>query len=156
MLWWHVLVICRWFTSSMLISLLLLLIIILLRGVDSCFFHLRIRCGFNVRLRILVQRAIVYFYLLKRSKKRGADPVPEAPTRVGSREGNNRSKVLPPQKFCRDGFEPRPALHLLKRSMGQKYSKPWFYRAIIYFYWKQVWTKNIQNPDFLAFSMYRP
>jgi hypothetical protein len=32
----------------------------------------------------------------------GADPVPEAPTRVGSREGNNRSKVLPPQKFCRE------------------------------------------------------
>jgi hypothetical protein len=31
-----------------------------------------------------------------------ADPVPEAPTRVGSGEGNNRSKVLPPQKFCRE------------------------------------------------------
>jgi hypothetical protein len=29
-----------------------------------------------------------------------ADPVPEAPTRVGSGEGNNRSKVLPPQKFA--------------------------------------------------------
>jgi hypothetical protein len=26
--------------------------------------------------------------------------VPEAPTRVGSGEENNRSKVLPPQKFC--------------------------------------------------------
>jgi hypothetical protein len=34
--------------------------------------------------------------------KRGADPVPEAPTRVGSGEGNNRSKVLPPHKFCRE------------------------------------------------------
>jgi hypothetical protein len=31
-----------------------------------------------------------------------ADPVSEAPTRVGSGEGNNRSKVLPPQKFCRE------------------------------------------------------
>jgi hypothetical protein len=31
-----------------------------------------------------------------------ADPVPEAPTRVGSGEGNNRSKVLPLQKFCRE------------------------------------------------------
>jgi hypothetical protein len=31
-----------------------------------------------------------------------ADPVPEAPTRVRSGEGNNRSKVLPPQKFCRE------------------------------------------------------
>jgi hypothetical protein len=30
-----------------------------------------------------------------------ADPVPEAPTRVGSGEGNNRSKV-PLQKFCRE------------------------------------------------------
>jgi hypothetical protein len=28
--------------------------------------------------------------------------VPEALTRVGSGEGNNRSKVLPPQKFCRE------------------------------------------------------
>jgi hypothetical protein len=27
---------------------------------------------------------------------RGADPVPEAPTRVRSGEGNNRSKVLSP------------------------------------------------------------
>jgi hypothetical protein len=36
-----------------------------------------------------------------RLKKR-ADPVPEAPTRVGSGEGNNRSKVLPLQKFCRE------------------------------------------------------
>jgi hypothetical protein len=26
--------------------------------------------------------------------KKGADPVPEAPTRVGSGEGNNRSKVV--------------------------------------------------------------
>jgi hypothetical protein len=34
--------------------------------------------------------------------KKGVDPVSEAPTRVGSREGNNRSKVLPPQKFCRE------------------------------------------------------
>jgi hypothetical protein len=36
------------------------------------------------------------------SKSQRADPVPEAPTRVGSGEGNNRSKVLPPQKFCRE------------------------------------------------------
>jgi hypothetical protein len=28
--------------------------------------------------------------------KKGADPVTEAPTRVGSGEENNRSKVLPP------------------------------------------------------------
>jgi hypothetical protein len=34
--------------------------------------------------------------------KKRADPVPEAPTQVGSGEGNNRSKVLPPQKFCRE------------------------------------------------------
>jgi hypothetical protein len=33
---------------------------------------------------------------------KGANPVPEAPTRVGSGEGNNRSNVLPPQKFCRE------------------------------------------------------
>jgi hypothetical protein len=33
---------------------------------------------------------------------KGAGPVPEAPTRVGSGEGNNRSKVLPPQKFYRE------------------------------------------------------
>jgi hypothetical protein len=31
-----------------------------------------------------------------------ADPVTEAHTRVGSGERNNRSKVLPPQKFCRE------------------------------------------------------
>jgi hypothetical protein len=38
-----------------------------------------------------------------------ADPVPEAPTRVGSGEGNNRSKVLPPQKFYREtASNPRP------------------------------------------------
>jgi hypothetical protein len=35
-------------------------------------------------------------------KKKRVDPVPEAPTRVGSGEGNNLSKVLPPQKFCRE------------------------------------------------------
>jgi hypothetical protein len=28
--------------------------------------------------------------------------VHKAPTRVGSGEGNNRSKVLPPQKFCKE------------------------------------------------------
>jgi hypothetical protein len=38
--------------------------------------------------------------------KKRADPVPEAPTRVGSGEGNNRSKVLPPQKFCRETCSP--------------------------------------------------
>jgi hypothetical protein len=31
-----------------------------------------------------------------------ADPVPEAPTRVESGERNNRSKVLPPQKFYKE------------------------------------------------------
>jgi len=37
--------------------------------------------------------------------------------------------------------------------VDKKYSKPWFYRAIIcsYFYWKEVWTKNIQNPDIFCF-----
>jgi hypothetical protein len=29
-----------------------------------------------------------------RAKKKRADPVPEAPTRVGSGKGNNRSKVV--------------------------------------------------------------
>jgi hypothetical protein len=38
----------------------------------------------------------------KNTVKKRVDPVPEAPTRVGSREGNNRSKVLPLQKFCRE------------------------------------------------------
>jgi hypothetical protein len=36
------------------------------------------------------------------SHELGADPVPEAPTRVGSGERNNRSKVLHLQKFCRE------------------------------------------------------
>jgi hypothetical protein len=43
---------------------------------------------------------IVHF--LNSSRIKRADPVPEAPTRVGSGEGNNRRKVLPPQKFCRE------------------------------------------------------
>jgi hypothetical protein len=42
-----------------------------------------------------------------------ADPVPEAPTRVGSGEGNNRSKVFPPQKFCREtASNPGPGVYL--------------------------------------------
>jgi hypothetical protein len=36
---------------------------------------------------------LIYGLLLCEHKR--ADPVPEAPTRVGSGEGNNRSKVLP-------------------------------------------------------------
>jgi hypothetical protein len=44
----------------------------------------------------------MFDHVYMRYIKKGADPVPEAPTRVGSGEGNNRSKVLPLQKFCRE------------------------------------------------------
>jgi hypothetical protein len=52
-----------------------------------------------------VRYAFGQFYSVKGKiswVKKRADPVPEAPTRVGSGEGNNQSKVLPPQKFCRE------------------------------------------------------
>jgi hypothetical protein len=59
------------------------------RVIDYSFFH-------HAHILKMRNRKIVMMY------KGWADPVPEAPTRVGSRKRNNRSKVLPPQKFCRE------------------------------------------------------
>jgi hypothetical protein len=64
-----------------------------------------VECGIIHLLDIHGPINLIYlttFILMANHFKKRAGPVPEAPTRVGSGEGNNRSKVLPPQKFCRE------------------------------------------------------
>jgi hypothetical protein len=52
-----------------------------------------------------------------------ADPVPEASTRVRSGEGNNRSKVLPPQKFCRETASNYPMMFFIMHKVHKRKRK---------------------------------